>query len=83
MSAVGGGKPAFYWDTGYPGTEVPPGTKDPDFTQWGMVSMSKDGLQAGRMQQWNAGLEFEVAQGLRGGRRLPGQQGHAASTAAT
>lgn len=60
VPAVGGGRPAFNWDSGYPGKETPPGAKDPDFTTWGMVAMSQDGMQAGRLQQWNAGLEFEV-----------------------
>jgi hypothetical protein len=59
VSAVGGGRPAFNWDSGYPGQEVAAG-KDPDFTQWGMVAMSQDGLQAGRLQQWNTGVEFEI-----------------------
>jgi hypothetical protein len=75
MSAVGGGKPAFYWDAGYPGAEVPPGTKDPDLAQWGMVSMSRDGLQAGRMQQWNAGVEFEVVHDLVVGAEYLGNKG--------
>ena len=75
VSAVGGGKPAFYWDGGYPGKEVPPGSKDPDLTQWGMVSMSQEGLQAGRMQQWNAGLEFEIVRDFVVGAEYLGNKG--------
>jgi len=41
------------------------------------------GLQAGRMQQWNAGLRVRDRQGLRGGCRISGEQGHGPSTAAT
>jgi len=63
VRAAGGGKPVFNWDGGYPGVEVP-GVENPNFTQWGMVSMSPEGLKAGRIHQWNAGLEFEVTRDL-------------------
>jgi hypothetical protein len=59
VNAVGGGRPAFNWDSGYPGQEVG-ALKDPDFTQWGMVAMSQEGLKAGKLQQWNAGVEVEI-----------------------
>jgi hypothetical protein len=74
VSAVGGGRPALYWDSGYPGREVAPG-KDADFTQWGMVAMSQQGLQAGKMQQWNAGLEYEVIKDLVVGAEYLGNKG--------
>ena len=60
---VGGGKPAFNWDGGYPGVETP-GVENPNYTQWGMVSMSPEGLKAGRIQQWNAGVDFEITRDL-------------------
>jgi hypothetical protein len=54
VTAIGGGRPTFNWDGGYPGVEVP-GVEDPNYTQWGMVSMNPEGLKAGRIQQWSAG----------------------------
>jgi hypothetical protein len=38
-----------------------PATKDPAATQWGMVSINPESLKAGRVQQWNAGIEYELA----------------------
>jgi hypothetical protein len=55
------GAAAFNWtETPYPGA-LTPATKDPAATQWGMVSISPDSLEAGRVQQWNAGVEYELA----------------------
>ena len=71
---VGGGKPAFNWDGGYPGVEAP-GVENPNFTQWGMVSMSPEGLKAGRIQQWNAGLEYELTRNLVLGANYIGTKG--------
>jgi hypothetical protein len=56
--------PAFNWDNGYPGV-FEPGTKDPDFAQWGMVSVNPNALQAGATHQWTVGTEFELAKDLR------------------
>jgi len=56
--------PAFDWDDGYPGVFEPP-VKDPDFTQWGMVTVHPRSLFAGYVHQWNAGVEFELARDLR------------------
>ncbi len=75
VSAVGSGRPAFNWDTGYPGQEVAAASKDPDFTQWGMVAMSQEGLQAGRLQQWNAGVEFEIIKDFVVGAEYLGNKG--------
>ena len=46
-----------------------------------MVAMSQEGLQAGRMQQWNAGVEFEILKDLVRRRRIPGQPREPTSTA--
>ncbi len=56
--------PAFNWDGGYPGQFVP-GTKDPDYTQWGMVNVNPKSLFAGYSHQWNAGVQVELANDLR------------------
>jgi hypothetical protein len=56
--------PAFNWDGGYPGQFVP-GTKDPDFTQWGMVNVNPKSLFAGYSHQWNAGVQFELSNDMR------------------
>jgi outer membrane receptor protein involved in Fe transport len=74
VDALGQGIPVFNWDGGYPGQEVP-GTEDPNFTQWGMVSMSKEGLKAGRIQQWNAGFEYELTNDLVLGANYIGTRG--------
>lgn len=75
VTALGGGRPAFNWDSGYPGREIAAGAKDPDFTQWGMVAMSQDGLQAGRLQQWNGGVEFEIIKDFVVGAEYLGNKG--------
>ena len=56
--------PAFNWDAGYPGTFVP-GTKDPDYTQWGMVNVSPKSLFAGYSHQWNVGTQFTLTNDFR------------------
>ncbi|HSB17110.1 MAG TPA: TonB-dependent receptor [Bryobacteraceae bacterium] len=56
--------PAFNWDVGYPGTFVP-GTKDPDYTQWGMVNVNPKSLFAGYSHQWNIGTQFTLTNDLR------------------
>lgn len=56
--------PAFNWDNGYPGV-LEPASKDPDFAQWGMVSINPDALKAGYSHQWSFGTEFELARDLR------------------
>jgi hypothetical protein len=57
------GVPAFNWDNGYPGQFVP-GTRDPNSTQWGLVSINPNGLRAGRIHQWNAGTDLEIGRDL-------------------
>ncbi len=68
------GSPAFNWDNGYPGQFVA-GTLDPNQTQWGMVSVNPNSLRAGRIQQWNAGVELEVARDLALGLNYLGNRG--------
>jgi hypothetical protein len=54
------GSPAFNWDqTAYPGSTTAP-TRDPAYTQWGLVSNSPQSLDAGSVQQWNIGLEHQA-----------------------
>jgi len=68
--------PAFNWDGGYPGVSIP-GTKDPNYLTWGMVSVSPHSLTPGRVQQFNAGGQIQLSKstllslnylGTRGGR---------------
>jgi hypothetical protein len=74
VNPVGGGNPAFNWDGGYPGVDVP-GSQDPNYTTWGMVSMSPEGLSSGRIQQWNAGVDFELTKDLVVGVNYLGNKG--------
>ena len=37
-----------------------PAVKDPAYTQWGLVSVNPESLDAGRIQQWNVGVEREL-----------------------
>jgi hypothetical protein len=63
VDPVGGGVPAFNWDNGYPGVPVEP-TKDPNNIPWGPTTMSPQGLESGRIQQWNAGVDYELTRDL-------------------
>jgi hypothetical protein len=64
VSPTGNGAAAFNWDrTPYAGVETP-ATKDPASTQWGLVSVNPDSLKAGRIQQWNASVEREIARDI-------------------
>ena len=74
VRAAGGGKPVFNWDNGYPGVETIP-VKNPNATQWGMVSMSPEGLTPGRIQQWNAGVDFQLMRDLVLGANYVGTRG--------
>jgi hypothetical protein len=66
---------AFNWDTtGYPGTLVP-ATKDITYSQWGMVSVNPRSLDPGRIQQWNAGIEYALARNLVVGANYLGNNG--------
>jgi hypothetical protein len=51
---------AFNWDSGYPGQPVAVG-KDPSFTKWGMVTIDPHALLPGNTQQWNVGVQREIA----------------------
>lgn len=69
------GTAAFNWDqAAYPGTLAPP-TRDPAATEWGMVSINPDSLDAGRIQQWNAGVEHEIAHDMVVGVNYLGNKG--------
>lgn len=68
------GAPAFQWDNGYPG-QFEPGTQDPDSIQWGLVSNNPNSLRAGRIHQWNAGSDIEVARDIVVGVNYLGNRG--------
>jgi hypothetical protein len=55
--------PAFYWDSGYPGTFVP-GTQDADFMTWGPVSIDPKSLFAGYTHQFNTGVQLALTKDL-------------------
>ncbi len=59
VNTTGTMTPALNWDSGYTGTYVP-GAKNPDYLEYGPVTISPDALMPGRFNQWNAGLEFEL-----------------------
>ena len=70
------GTAAFNWDQmAYPGTTTSP-TRDPSYTQWGMVSNNPDSLDAGRVQQWNIGIEHEVLRDVTVGVNYVGNRGN-------
>ena len=66
--------PAFNWSDGYPDNFIP-GTVDPDFIQHLMVRIDPNSLKAGYIQQWNAGVEFEVGRDMRLGIQYLGNKG--------
>ena len=74
VDPVGGGVPAFNWDDGYPGVDEPP-TQDPNALPWGVTTMSAEGLKGGRIQQWNAGVDFELTRDLAVGLNYIGNTG--------
>ncbi|HYA63439.1 MAG TPA: hypothetical protein VED66_09545, partial [Candidatus Sulfotelmatobacter sp.] len=49
----------FDWDSGYPGHAVDIG-KNPNFTEYGMVSVDPRMLELGNVQQWSAGVQREI-----------------------
>ncbi len=53
----------FDWDEGYPGTAVNIG-KNPNFTEYGMVSIDPRMLELGNVQAWSAGVQREVGRGV-------------------
>ncbi|MGD0922323.1 MAG: carboxypeptidase-like regulatory domain-containing protein [Terriglobia bacterium] len=57
--------PAFNWDNGYPGQSVA-GTLDPNYlTTGGMTTISPQTLRPGITNQWNGGVEIELAPNTR------------------
>jgi len=50
----------FDWDNGYPGHAVNIG-KNPNFTEYGMVSIDPRMLELGNVQEWTAGIEREIS----------------------
>jgi hypothetical protein len=69
----------FNWDSGYPGVFVP-GTKDPNYMQWGPVNVDPRSLFAGYLHQFNIGAQYALTKDLKvdvgyvgnWGRRLTG-----------
>jgi hypothetical protein len=53
----------FDWDKGYPGKAVNIG-KNPNFTEFGMVSIDPRMLELGNVQAWSAGVQREVGRGV-------------------
>jgi hypothetical protein len=53
----------FAWDRGYPGEAVNIG-KNPNFTEYGMVSIDPRMLELGNIQAWNAGVQREIGRGV-------------------
>ena len=49
----------FDWDDGYPGHAVDIG-KNPNFTEYGMVSIDPRMLELGNIQEWTAGIQREI-----------------------
>jgi hypothetical protein len=75
VSPMPDGSAAFNWDrTPYPGTPAP-AMKNPALTQWGMVSISPNSLEAGRIQQWSVGVEREMGKALTLGATYVGNRG--------
>ncbi|MPY86858.1 MAG: hypothetical protein GEU99_02955 [Luteitalea sp.] len=66
--------PAFYWDRGYAG-EFVPGSEDPNHVQNPMVRIDPRALEAGRIQQWNAGFELQIAKDTSVGVNYVGNRG--------
>lgn len=66
--------PAFNWNNGYPGNYIP-GTLDPNYVPYGTVRIDPNGLKAGYIQQWNAGVEFELTRDTRLGVQYMGNKG--------
>ena len=53
----------FNWDNGYPGQAVNIG-KNPNFTEFGMVSIDPQTLELGNVQEWTVGVEQEINRDL-------------------
>jgi hypothetical protein len=53
----------FYWDNGYHPTLSQ--VKTPDYTQWGVVSIDPRALTPGNTQQWNVGVQRELARDMK------------------
>jgi hypothetical protein len=69
-----GTRPAFNWDSGYPGV-AQPGLTDPDQVLWGQVAINPESLKAGRIQQWNAGIDLGLSDNLVLGLNYLGNKG--------
>ena len=53
----------FDWDNGYPGHAVDIG-KNPNFTEYGMVSIDPRMLELGNVQEWSVGVQREISRDL-------------------
>jgi len=54
---------SFQWDNGYPGT-LTAATKDPNFTQWGMVTIDPRSLELGNTQGWSGSVQRELTHSM-------------------
>lgn len=53
----------FDWDSGYPGHVVDIG-ENPNFTEYGMVSVDPRMLELGNVQEWTVGIQREITSNL-------------------
>jgi len=53
----------FNWEGGFPGKAVNIG-KNPNFTEYGMVSIDPRMLELGNVQTWNTGVQREIGRGV-------------------
>jgi hypothetical protein len=53
----------FNWDDGYPGQAVNIG-ENPNFTEYGMVSVDPHMLELGNIQEWTVGIQREISRDL-------------------
>ncbi len=67
----------FQWDNGYPGVFTP-GTKDttPPITQFPVVNINPNALDAGYTDNWNIGVQYEVSKNMVVEASYIGNRGH-------
>jgi len=53
----------FDWDNGYPRKAVDIG-QNPNFTEYGMVSLDPRSLELGNVQEWSVGIQHEIGSDL-------------------
>ena len=74
VNPKGGGTPAFFWDSGYPGVYVPP-TKITNPLSGYEVSIAPNTLSQGYTHQYNAGVEYGITKDLKLSANYVGNQG--------